>query len=193
MAASMCAVSARIACGLWANSCRGVTAAIYSRPRPASGTCAAEVQDRACGPAVFGLSVKRTKKAESSDVRFPIDFGLFYPALSIIWTLSGRSTTQERLAKWGLSVMPVRVSRETKGAGYRKLASQDRPVHFAHVVQTLIGFPNPAVPGMSLFMRGYFSGALVDALTDANQRVAEERTLIPAPGGAPPGSSPQAR
>ncbi|MGA2636927.1 hypothetical protein [Methylocella sp.] len=52
---------------------------------------------------------------------------------------------------------------------------------FAHVLMTCIQFPNPIVPGMHLFMRGYFNDALVDALADADQRLAEGRALIPTP------------
>jgi len=51
---------------------------------------------------------------------------------------------------------------------------------FAHVLLTCLELPPPIVPGMYLFMRGYFNKALLDALTDANQRVAEGRSLIAA-------------
>lgn len=37
----------------------------------------------------------------------------------------------------------------------------------------------PIVPGMSLFMRGYFNDALHDALRDGNERVREGRGLLP--------------
>jgi hypothetical protein len=57
---------------------------------------------------------------------------------------------------------------------------------FAQVLLTCIQFPNPIVPGMDLFMRGYFNGALVDALADAEQRLAEGRSLIPSPAKAGP-------
>ena len=36
----------------------------------------------------------------------------------------------------------------------------------------------PVVPGMALYMRGYFNDSLLDALRDADERLSEGRTLL---------------
>lgn len=54
---------------------------------------------------------------------------------------------------------------------------------FAHTLAGCIQFPPAMVPGMALFMRGYFNDALVSAIADANARVAEGRSLVAAPLG----------
>ena len=56
---------------------------------------------------------------------------------------------------------------------------------FAHTLASCIQLPTAMVPDMALFMRGYFNDALVAAMADANQRLAEGRSLIEA---APPGA-----
>jgi hypothetical protein len=49
---------------------------------------------------------------------------------------------------------------------------------FAYIFQSHFKMLNPIVPGMSLYLRGYFNGALLDALKDADQRVKEGRGLL---------------
>lgn len=49
---------------------------------------------------------------------------------------------------------------------------------FACALATNIQFPNPIVPGMQIFMRGYFNDALAEAIVDAEQRLGEGRTFI---------------
>jgi hypothetical protein len=49
---------------------------------------------------------------------------------------------------------------------------------FAYIFQSHFKMLNPIVPGMSLYLRGYFNGALLDALQDADQRVKEGRGLL---------------
>lgn len=48
---------------------------------------------------------------------------------------------------------------------------------FARTLADCIQFPNPSVPGMRLFMRGYFIEALQQTLTDAQSRETEGRSL----------------
>lgn len=52
---------------------------------------------------------------------------------------------------------------------------------FARVLMACIKFPDPVVPHMSLFMRGYFNDALMKALVDSNRRLAEGKSLFPEP------------
>ena len=54
---------------------------------------------------------------------------------------------------------------------------------FAEVLQSRLRLLKPVVPGMALYMRGYFNQNLLDALQDADQRVNEGRTLM-SPGGS---------
>jgi hypothetical protein len=49
---------------------------------------------------------------------------------------------------------------------------------FALVLQSQFTLPKPVVPGMALYMRGYFNHGLVGAMRDANQRLKEGRTLL---------------
>src|SRR5208282_1268734 len=49
---------------------------------------------------------------------------------------------------------------------------------FAHTLVSCIRFLDPIVPGMNLYMRGYFNGALRAALADADARLAEGRQLM---------------
>ena len=49
---------------------------------------------------------------------------------------------------------------------------------FARTLVSCIQFPDPIVPGMDLYMRGYFNGALLAALADADGRLAEGRRLV---------------
>jgi hypothetical protein len=49
---------------------------------------------------------------------------------------------------------------------------------FANVLSTNIQFPNPIVPGMKLFMRGYFNRALGEAIRDAEDRIGQGRFIV---------------
>jgi hypothetical protein len=49
---------------------------------------------------------------------------------------------------------------------------------FADTLGTYIRFPPPVVPGLTLWMRGYFNEVLIAALRDAGARVAEGRVLV---------------
>lgn len=49
---------------------------------------------------------------------------------------------------------------------------------FAVTLATTFKWQEPTVPGMHLYMRGYHNEALSNALTDANSRVAEGRSLV---------------
>jgi hypothetical protein len=49
---------------------------------------------------------------------------------------------------------------------------------FANTLMSCIRFADPIVPGMNLYMRGYFNEALLAALADADGRLAEGRRLV---------------
>jgi hypothetical protein len=49
---------------------------------------------------------------------------------------------------------------------------------FAAVLRSRFTLLKPIVPGMALYMRGYFNGSLLDALRDADERLSEGRTLL---------------
>jgi hypothetical protein len=49
---------------------------------------------------------------------------------------------------------------------------------FADALGTSFRFPPPVVPGLTLWMRGYFNGALIATLRDADARVAEGLLLV---------------
>jgi len=50
---------------------------------------------------------------------------------------------------------------------------------FSQVLLTNFKFLNPIVPGMALYMRGYFNNTLQAALSDADSRIQEGRVLLP--------------
>jgi hypothetical protein len=50
---------------------------------------------------------------------------------------------------------------------------------FAQVLANIITLPDPTVPGMSLFVRGYHDDIFARTLIDANTRFAEGRRLVP--------------
>ena len=52
---------------------------------------------------------------------------------------------------------------------------------FAITLANCIEFPDPIIPGMNLYMRGYFNRALLAALADADGRLAEGRRLVGVP------------
>jgi hypothetical protein len=49
---------------------------------------------------------------------------------------------------------------------------------FADTLVRCCGFADPIVPGMNLYMRGYFNEALLAALADADGRLGEGRRLV---------------
>jgi hypothetical protein len=49
---------------------------------------------------------------------------------------------------------------------------------FAETLASCIQFADPIVPGMNLYMRGYFNEALLAALGDADRRLAQGRRLV---------------
>lgn len=50
---------------------------------------------------------------------------------------------------------------------------------FAQTLFLMVRFPEPIVPNMQVYMRGFFNDALVEALADAEARVAEGKSLAP--------------
>jgi hypothetical protein len=49
---------------------------------------------------------------------------------------------------------------------------------FAVTLQRCLQFGGPTVPGMNLYVRGYYNAELLEALMDADQRLAEGRSLL---------------
>jgi hypothetical protein len=56
---------------------------------------------------------------------------------------------------------------------------------FALVFATRFTLLDPTVPGMHLFLRGYFNDFFMELIKDADQRVLEGRGLLPAPPSEP--------
>jgi hypothetical protein len=56
---------------------------------------------------------------------------------------------------------------------------------FAFLFATRFTLLDPIVPGMHLFLRGYFNEFFMNLMKDADQRVLEGRGLLPAPPSEP--------